>query len=470
MNAQSPGIRSLEAAYRDFLDGEHSLLVGEKGSELAWLRTARESAAEVWSTQGFPRRDQERWKYTNLSALENARISVAEPSSRFAAEAGFPAVVDAGAAAIKVVFVNGYYSADLSRVTAVPGLTVTVLSKLVDDCVANGWRHEGLNQLAAFRAHVEKSDAASETAFAAMNLSFFHDGVLIRLAPGAVVTEPIVIFHFSDFPEEVGESVPMASQRVFVDLGRDSQATVLECFAASPGTGEKGVRYFNNAVCDLRVESGARLSHARLQCESVKAVQIATTRVRQMSNSFCETYQFSLGGELARHDLHITLDGEGAETLLDGLYMADGRRQVDNFTYVEHVKPHTTSSQLYKGILDGESRGVFRGGVRIHPGAQKASASQLNKNLLVSPKAEIDTRPELEIEADDVKAAHGATIGRLDGEQIFYLQTRAIARAEAERLLAFAFAAEIAMRIRQPALNAILREALVEQLRKDRNE
>jgi Fe-S cluster assembly protein SufD len=462
----------LRQAYEKLLAGEHCLVVNEKGSELSWLRRAREQAAEKWQTDGLPRKTDERWKYLNLAAFEHAQFSVSEPAEHSAIEdIDFPALVEGGAGSIKLVFINGYFSRTLSQVRPQAGVSVTVLSELVENCVANGWNKEGLRKLENFKIHVQNSDANRENTFVAMNMSFFHDAVLIQLEPGAQAAEPIIVYHFSDFTSNSSaDLVPMTSPRIFVDLGVNSQAAVLECFAASRATAASGARYFNNAVSDIFLEQGARISHACLQCESDTGMQIATTRVRQMKNSFCETYHFALGGDLARHDLHIELEGEGAEAILDGLYLSDGRRQVDNYTFVEHVVPHTTSAQLYKGVLDGESRSAFLGRVRIHPDAQKSSAFQLNKNLLLSAKAEIDTRPELEIDADDVKAVHGATVGRIDSEQIFYFQTRAIARAEAEKILVFAFTAEIAMRIRNKSLREMLVDALTVKLRGVRND
>ena len=467
----SADLTSLRQAYEKLLAGEHCLLMNEKGSELSWLQRARKKAADQWQSAGWPRKTDERWKYLNLAAIEGAQLQVSEESTRPAAEIDFPALVESGAATTKIVFINGYYSPTLSRLVPQSGVTVTVLSQLVEDCVATGWRKEGLRRLESFRAHVEQSDASLESTFAALNMSFFHDGVLLQLEPGTKALEPIIVYHFSDFAKpSATDLVPMSSPRVFVDLGANAQAVVLECFAASNSTVDDGVRYLNNAVCDIRLDQGARVSHARLQCESEAAMHVATTRVHQKTDSFSETYQFSLGGDLARHDLHIGLEGSGAEAVLDGLYMVNGRRQVDNYTFVEHAVPHTTSSQLYKGVLSGESRAAFLGRVRIHPDAQKSSASQLNKNLLLSAKAEIDTRPQLEIDADDVKAAHGATIGRIDPEQVFYLEARAIAKFEAERLLTFAFAAEVAMRIQDRSLREMLTEALTAKLREGQDE
>lgn len=441
-------IESLVQAYEGLLRSPKGFIPFEKGTELTWLRRAREREAARWREEGFPKRSSERWRYTNLNAIENSVLKIASLEVK-PERSLFPCLPEA---AIEIAFVNGVFVPEWSRLQQPAGVTVSVLSVLLKDCVENGWTKERLHQLKEFRAHLETSDADRETVFAAMNTSFLQDGVLVSVAPGAQLSAPIAIYNFTWAESSPNENhLSVTSPRVFVHVGRGAQASLAEITCAK-GTG----RSLSNSVCDLRLEDGARLSHARVQTASGENLQIGTTRVRQGRDSFCETYHFSLGGALDRHDLHVGLEGEGAEALLDGLYLVEGRDQSDNYTLVEHIKPHTTSSQLYKGILAGDSRAVFHGAVKILRDAQKASAAQLNKNLLMSAKAEVDTRPELEIDADDVKASHGATVGRIDPEQVFYLQARAVDKAEAERILARGFAMDIALRIRDAGLRKMI--------------
>jgi len=445
-------IDSLVQAYESLLQSANGFIPFEKGTELGWLRRARERDAARWRAEGFPKRSSERWRYTNLNAIENSRLTVASLKA-LPERALFPRLAGA---AVEIAFVNGVFVPEWSRLDQLQGVTVSVLSRLLNECVENGWTKERLHHLKEFRAHLENSDADRETVFAALNTSFLQDGVLVTIDPGSRTQAPVVIYNFNLFdPSETESHLPMTSPRVFVHVGRGAQASVAE-ITISKGEG----RSLSNSVCDLRLDEGARLSHARAQNASGQNLQIAATRIRQNRDSFCETYHFSLGGELGRHDLHVGLEGQGAEAALDGLYLVEGREQSDNDTFVEHIEPNTTSSQLYKGILAGESRAVFHGVVKILPGAQKSSAAQLNKNLVLSPKAEVDTRPELQIEADDVKASHGATVGRIDPEQVFYLQARAVDKAEAERILARGFAMDIALRIREAGLRRMMSELL----------
>ena len=210
----------------------------------------------------------------------------------------------------------------------------------------------------------------------------------------------------------------------------------------------------------MNIAKGSRVSHARFNLTQASGVQLGYTQIAQARDSFCETYQFSLSGRISREDLEIRLNESGAEVVLDGLYMTDGVRHVDHSTSVEHAAPHTTSSQLYKGILNDESRAVFNGRVRIHRDAQQVNASQLNNNLLLNKRAEVDTKPELEIDADDVKASHGATIGQIDPEHVFYLRARAIPEKEALQMIANGFAQDVAFRIR----NTEIRKGLPKRL------
>ena len=317
-----------------------------------------------------------------------------------------------------------------------------------------GWTEERRAKFEYFRKHIETSEAVRENVFAAINTSFMQDGVLVYVKPGKVVRKPILVSYLADSAIPAGgasHDLAMIAPRVFAHLDRGAEAAIVEHY-----TGLDGHRYFTNAVSDLRLEPGARLSYCKIQMEGADGINIGTTRIKQARDAWSESFQFTFGGKLSRQDLHVTLDGENAEAIFDGLYMVKGKQHVDHFTSVDHAVPHTQSEQVYKGILADEARAVFNGRVHIHPDAQKSNASQLNNNLMLSRRAEVDTKPELDIEADDVKAAHGATIGRIDPEQIFYFQTRSVPKSEAIRMLARGYAHDVVFRIKNDEIRKAL--------------
>jgi Fe-S cluster assembly protein SufD len=438
------GMASFESAYERLVHERPGVLASEWGGELAWLRKARDRDAARWQSEGLPTRRQEKWHYTSVAPIAESRITLLPSLAHGNLPSREVFSVPKIDSAIEIVFLNGHYVPEWSSHEALSGVSVVVLSELFEECVNDGWTAERKQRFAAFREHVESSDADRETVFAAMNTSFMQDGVLVHLKSGVHLEKPVVITYLTDSPVSPGAvELPMITPRVFVHLDRRAEAGLIEVYA-----GREGGRYFSNAVSDVRLEEGARLSYCKVQSEATGGVHIGTTRVHQKRDSYCENFQFSFGAGLSRQDLHVGLEGEGAETVLDGLYMVGGKQHVDNHTSIEHVVGHTTSEQLYKGILDGDARAVFNGHVRIHQDAQKSNSSQLNNNLLLSPRAEADTKPELEIYADDVKAAHGATIGRIDPEHIFYLQARAVPKDEAVRILSRGFAQDVVFRIK----------------------
>jgi Fe-S cluster assembly protein SufD len=445
---------AFKASYESLLKSERGWVAMEHGSELSWLRAWRNSAAAHWQACGLPTRESEEWRYTSLEALSGTEVAIGDLSGDAAVgevksaprREDFPKLTTLPAGAIEVAFLNGVFMPEWSRLENSglnsTGLEVSVLSKLVLQCLESGWTPERRQKIEKIKGLLSAETFRGANPFPAMNASFMHDGVFVEVAPRAEIQNPIVIWNFSDRNK-------MSSPRFVLHAGQESKVTVLEVFVSLGSD-----KHFTNSVSDFNLEEGARVSHARFAQSAKDQAQIGATRIQQKRNSFCETYALSLGGALIRNNLEVKLQGEGAEVILDGLYAAEGQEQTDNFTSVEHQVPHTTSSQLYKGLLDGKSRGVFRGRVRIFPGALKSSAAQLNKNLLLSRSAEVDTRPELEIDADDVKASHGATVGRIDPEQVFYLQARAIAKSQAERILARGFGFDIALRIRDNSLRA----------------
>jgi Fe-S cluster assembly protein SufD len=418
----------IDGAYREFLASDSAFENGSKA--LFPLRAAREKAASVWRSQGLPSRREERWKYTDVSGLGKVSWTAAEPS-------------DATSLPLRTAFPN-YDGEKCVEVTLLNGRLVPSWSSLQCDGVsvksAAALATENSTDLPKYSKLIEKSFAnSSGEVFRALNSSFSNDVVIIEVEAGAILKFPIVVNSFALTTDSLSE-IAVVSPRIFIRLGAGAQAGVVE---NSFGDG----RYLTTTTTEIDLARGARLTHARINRESSESTRIGSVSIDQARDSFCETFQFTLGGRLVRENLAIRLNEPGAEAVLDGLYLASGKNHVDHFTSVEHVAAHTTSAQTYKGILNDESRAVFNGRVHIHRDAQKSNASQMNNNLLLSSKAEIDTKPELEIDADDVKAAHGATIGQIDPEHVFYLQARAIPREQATAMLSRGFAADIAFRI-----------------------
>lgn len=344
--------------------------------------------------------------------------------------------------AIRLVFLNGGFVPELSRTGKLPaGVVVGNLASVLDSPVEQ--LRSYLGRLADFHDQV----------FPAWNTAFLRDGALVLLPRNCVLAEPIQLL-FASVPQ--GKS-NVSHPRVLIVAQSSSQAAVIERYL-SPGA-ESEV-YFSNAVTEIALEENASLEHYKLQQESREAFHIAHTQVRQARGSnFCSSY-IGLGGRLVRNEIRILFGAEGSEATLNGLYLGAGRQHLDNHTVIDHARPHCTSHQLYKGILTDRAHGVFNGKVIVRQDAQKTDAKQTNKVLLLSEEATINTKPQLEIFADDVKCTHGATVGQLDAEAVFYLQSRGLGLEEARNLLTFAFANDIVDRIRLEGIRRHLENLL----------
>ncbi len=401
----------------------------------AWLRARRQAAFDRFAAMGFPTTRQEDWKYTNVAPIARQPFRLAAP----------PAAVSPAAIApfgfgepgwSQLVFVDGRYAPALSSLAGLPdGVRVTSLADaLTED-----------DPLLAQHLGQYARDAASS--FTALNTAFLHGGALVHVPRGRVVEAPIHLLFVSTTHDPLGATHP----RVLVVLGESSQATVVESYVAL-GLGQ----YLTNAVSELVLGEDATLTHYKVLRESLAAYHVGTTAVYQPRDSVFTSFSLALGARLARNDLSVLLDAEGADCTLNGLYLVDGDRHVDNHTAIDHAKPHGTSRELYKGILDGHSRGVFNGKVVVRPNAQQTDAQQTNRNILLSEDATIYTKPQLEIFADDVKCAHGAAVGQLDPQAVFYLRSRGLGPEAARRLLTYGFASEITSQIQIEPLRAQL--------------
>ena len=409
------------------------------GREPVWLKTLREDGISRFKEQGFPTSRDEEWRTTSLAGLSSTAFIPAEcPVAAAAVTGRLGPYIFGSPDAVVAVFANGRFAPELSSLDRMPaGVTVASLREVLESRPELVEPILGGNSLP--QGHV----------FEALNTAFMEDGAVIHLPEGLAVEPPIHLVFYT-----VADSTPsVAYPRTVILAGKGSQATLVESY-----TGEG--TYFTNAVTDMVLEDGAVISHAKIEQESHRAYHLGRTRVRQERDSKLTTTTISLGGGLVRNDPTVLLNAEGAECTLDGLYMADGSRHVDNHTVVDHARPQTVSRQLYKGILDESSRGVFHGRVLVRPDAQKISARQINNTLLLSEEALANSTPQLEIHADDVQCRHASTVGQLDETMLFYLRSRGIGEERARNVLTYAFANEILHRLELPALRERLERTL----------
>jgi Fe-S cluster assembly protein SufD len=302
--------------------------------------------------------------------------------------------------------------------------------------------------------HLSKIAPYELHAFTALNSMFVNDGAVVRIAKEFEVERPIHVLFVSDALAAKTQTNP----RTLIVAERHSKATVIESYVS---TGEAS--YFTNAVTEVVLEDGANLSHLKIQRESPRAFHVGTIEAEQKRDSHYQSFSFSTGASLTRTNVYTTLNGEGAGATLNGLYMLDGEQHCDHQTRIEHAQPNCFSRELYKGVLDGASHGVFNGKVYVDPIAQKTDGKQTNNVLLLSERAQVDTKPQLEIFADDVKCTHGATVGRIDQTALFYMKSRGINNDLARRLLTYAFAAEVLETIDVERVRQDLEEATLQR-------
>ncbi len=366
----------------------------------------------------LPTRKTENWKYSSKHLKLTDALASALPA---AGKTGSSLAVPGH----RVVFLNGVMIPEASDYPDLDGITVERFQDL-DDATA-----------AALADRLDATLDDQAVQLARLNAARFEDGLLIRLKPGAVLEQPLFIVH-----EVTAGASGSAFPRIFVDAGANSQITLVEEYISH---GDAPVMV--NAVTEFSLAEGAQVTGIRLTMEAENVQHIGATGVRQQRSSRFESHCVGFGGPLRRHDLQVRLEGEGAECKLNGVVVTQGKQHYDNHTNIEHVAAHCNSEENYRNIAADQSHAVFNGRIHIHQDAQKSNADMNNKNLLLSNGAEIDTKPELEIYADDVKCAHGATIGQLDKTSLFYLVSRGIGRREAKVLLTMAFINELVEQI-----------------------
>jgi Fe-S cluster assembly protein SufD len=421
---------------------DHARLAGAlPGAEVGWLRSVRDRAVARLAESGFPGPRDEAWKYTRVgSALKRHFTPSSRPSDALRA-ADIERLLFAGLECDRLVFVNGWHAPQLSSAGRLPeGAVLGSLAQVLGESpeLVRPWIQAAADRLTS--------------GFDALNLAFLSDGAWLYLARGVVLERPVHLLFVS-----TGAGAPTSAHlRNLIVAGPNSQARVIESYVSI------GAPETLTTVCtDVVLDEGANLEHYRLQDEAPSAIHIARLEARQGRRGQLTSHSVSFGAGLARNDIRAVLDAEGAECTLNGLYMVDGRQHVDFHTSVEHVEPRGTSREFFKGILGGRARGVFNGRVHVHPGAQKTDSEQANKNLLLSRDAEVDTKPELEIYADDVKCSHGATVGQLDPDMLFYLRARGIDELAARGLLTYGFAQDVVERMSLEAVRHRLEELLL---------
>jgi len=404
-----------------------------------WLAAVRRKALDHVLETGFPTTRVEEWRYTNPAPIAKTAWEAA-PSVPVEREAIEPIANPLFACSI-FVFVNGRYAPELSTPPALGGwLGVSSL--------AAGLDAHGLGD-------VLEGVGEAVTPFAALNTAFFEDGARVRVAEGKRIDEPVHLV----FVNAPGDGPAAAHPRVLVEAAPGSHVTVIEDHV-SLGAGAS----FTNGVTEIEVGANAAVEWIKVQREDPGTLHVSEMRSRVARDGRLLATTLSFGTALTRNDARVRLDAPGAHGELRGLFVAGGEQHVDNHTWVDHAEPHGSSSELYKGILDGHARGVFNGRVVVRPDAQKSDARQQNPNLLLSRDAEIATQPQLEIHADDVKCSHGSTVGQLDADALFYLRSRGVPVAEARDLLMKGFASEITRGLSVSALASRMDDLVVERL------
>lgn len=399
------------------------------GHEVPAVLQARQSAYARFVEEGFPGRRDEEWKYTDVSLLKK-RASLApdsippDPSS----EAALVAWSLAEEGEHLMVFVNGHFDEELSSIGDLPaGVQLRSLAEVLEN---------GRNLPEPFFVPMQE-----RSVFAALNTAFATDGAVLTLPPGAVIEKPIYLLFIAS-----GHNVAAYPRNIIV-AGEAARASIVEHYMGTVET-----HNFTDALTQIFLAAGAELHHYKLLQEGAAAAHIAGIHAEQMADSRFYSYSFALGGHLGRNDITSQMKEEGAHCEMNGLYLLDDKQHMDHHTRIDHLAPGCVSREYYRGVLDGESRGVFNGKVVVHEGAVRTDAHQSNHNLLLSRKAEVDTKPQLEIFADDVKCTHGATVGQLDEDHLFYLRARGIDADMARSMLIYGFANSIIEKVALPEL------------------
>lgn len=408
-----------------------------------WLQGWLQSGRARWEASSLPTRKTENWKYTSLQALQQV-FAPADSGDMVLDKAGVELPEFGG---IRLVFVNGHYRAELSATALPAGLSLVRFAEADE------------SQAGKIREYLGAAAGREQPLFTALNDAALEEGVFLEVAADAVIEQPLHLVWLTGNQADTF----CVNQRLLVLCGANSKAAVIEHFAGARG----GQKSLTNSVTELLLEPGASLEHYRLHLEEAAAMHIGTVHARLAEHANFNGFHLALGSELKRIDVVVDHCGQGAHCELNGVYLPRGSEHIDYHTCIEHRVPNCTSSETFRGIMADESSAVFNGRIHIHPDAQKTRAELSNKNLLTSTSAEINTKPELEIYADDVQCAHGATVAQLDDLALHYLRTRGVSKAEAQTMLSFGFINEVIDTVRCDALRHYLQPLLARRFSRD---
>ncbi|NNE07172.1 MAG: Fe-S cluster assembly protein SufD [Gemmatimonadetes bacterium] len=418
-----------------------------------WLAPVREAAMAQFREQGIPTTKWEDYRFTNLAPIERAKFRHASTYKQpdEIADTAAPMKFEEETS-VELVFGNGRLMQTNGGDALPGGVLVMSLAEAMK-------KHADI-----VKPHLAKVANLDSAPLAALNTAFIEDGLFVYVPKGVHLEKPVHAIFVTDSGGKssgagTGEERMVSHPRTLIVLGESAEARVYETF-----TSREGDAFWSNPVTEAVVGENARLEHLRFQDESNEAFHTGTVEATQERSSWFTTYSFAFGSRLTRNDVNLALLGEGIESDLDGLYIASGTQLIDHHTFVDHREPNCESREFYKGILDDKATGVFNGKIMVHQKAQKTDAKQTNRNLLLSDSANVHTKPQLEIFADDVKCTHGATIGQIDADSLFYLETRGIDEVTARSLLIYAFAGEVVERVSFPPMRERLQNLLYDRL------
>jgi Fe-S cluster assembly protein SufD len=432
--------QALQNYTESFSELQKSLTAGP-----GWLHTLRQSGFARFAEVGFPTTHDEDWRFTNISEIAKANFKLAP------ADAELPSVDDiedlhVPGVACQLVFIDGRFAPSLS-----------LLKELPSRVVVRSLQQQLAESPGAIEAHLGRYLNIQRDAFCALNTAFIEDGAYIHIRKGTVLEEPVYLLFVST--EQDGPV--MTHPRNLIVAEENSQVTVIEDYVSLNGGAA-----LSNTVTELVAGDNSNVAHFMIEREDTRAYNISTLRIQQGRGANVASHSLLLGGAIVRNNVHPVLAGEGGDCLINGLYIGGGKQLLDNYMLVEHASPNCASRQFYNGILEGTAHGVFHGRIIVHKDAQKTDAKQTNRNLLLTDQAQIDTKPQLEIYADDVKCTHGATIGQMEENALFYLRSRGIDELSARRLLLGAFAGECVERMAEGPARTHVENLINEQLQK----
>ncbi|TQV79052.1 Fe-S cluster assembly protein SufD [Denitrobaculum tricleocarpae] len=426
-----------------FVDQYDGLKPALPGHALPWLAALRDRALDSFAETGLPTQRRESWKYTNLRGLKQLELTEQALSPQPISIDRAPSLLPDGSA-YRVVFVNGGFRSDLSDLAGLPeGVTLGSVAELAE---SQPQRVEAL-----LSAHKDTDDQP----LVALNTAFMRDGLLLELEAGSKLDKTLEIIHVNS----AENGVFAHNARNLISLAAGSEATILEHHI-----GLNGAAYYINAANDVTLAEGATLRHYRIQAEGENAVHTSTMNGQLAGDSFYDGFTLSIGAALSRNETSMKLTAAGARCHLNGGYLMRDKQHCDTTTVVDHLSPQTSCREVFKGVLDDRSRGVFQGRIVVHPQAQQTDGHQLNKVLLLTDTAEINAKPELEIYADDVKCSHGCSAGEVDHDALFYLRSRGLSEDSAKALLIKAFLAESVSEIGDEALHDVFLDKISDWL------